>query len=149
MFFKKNNQKASEIKKNEQKITEVGKNDLKITEVKRKRQDSEEEEIEQPSCSSKTAEPTPTIKKESVSVTPYQNDIVVSSDRESTGAEKPAIPEFDKIECNRIIEKLFLVNMPDDFFDFWKFCKSLSPKNPQGMMTRFTAQNFFFFFIFS
>lgn len=134
------------FKRNDQKATEVVKNDQKTTEVKRKRQDSEEkeEEIEQPSCSSETAERAPTPEGDSVSETPDQKDIV-SSDREDTESKTLSEPsEINKIKCNEIIEKLFLVNMPDDFYDFWEFCKSLSPKNPQGVITRYNARNVFF-----
>ena len=31
-----------------------------------------------------------------------------------------------------IIHKLFLVKMPNDFYQFWEFCEELCPENPSG-----------------
>lgn len=119
-------------------------NDQKAAEVKRKRQDSEEreEEIEQPTCSSESAEraPTPTEQSDSPSET-TDHEVAVSSDQEDTKSKtSPKPSEINKTKCNQIIKKLFLVNMPDDFYDFWEFCKSLSPESPQGMITVFLAE---------
>ena len=30
------------------------------------------------------------------------------------------------------VQKQFLVSLPDDFFSFWEFCKSLEPTSPSG-----------------
>jgi len=46
-----------------------------------------------------------------------------------------------KVMCpqNTIKEK-FLVDMPQDFYDFWEFCKDLNPTAPEGivLLTIFT-----------
>ena len=31
------------------------------------------------------------------------------------------------------VKRKFLVQMPEDFYQFWDFCKSLNPSNPQGL----------------
>lgn len=30
----------------------------------------------------------------------------------------------------KLIKQLFLVNMPEDFYSFWEFCKSLNKEDP-------------------
>lgn len=32
----------------------------------------------------------------------------------------------------RTIKERFLVDMPQDFYDFWEFCKHLNPTAPEG-----------------
>lgn len=44
-------------------------------------------------------------------------------------SEKRALESFDKKE---FIKEKFLVEMPEDFFTFWEFCKTLNPKDPQN-----------------
>jgi hypothetical protein len=41
----------------------------------------------------------------------------------------PPTPENEK----EAIKQKFLVDMPEDFYSFWSFCKSLSPDKPEGM----------------
>jgi hypothetical protein len=41
----------------------------------------------------------------------------------------PSTPENEK----DAIKQKFLVEMPEDFYSFWSFCKSLSPDKPEGM----------------
>lgn len=109
MFFTRNNEKTSE--------------------AKRKRQDSEEEskETEQPSCSSESSDKaaSPCRKNEPLSETP---------DQDAELKTRPESAQIDSDKCSQIIKKLFLVTMPQDFYDFWDFCISLSPKNPQGVL---------------
>ena len=33
------------------------------------------------------------------------------------------------------VKRKFLVQMPEDFYQFWEFCKSLNPSDPQGTVT--------------
>ncbi len=40
--------------------------------------------------------------------------------------------ELDREECCKIIKKFFLVDMPDDFYSFWSFCRSLNRGNITG-----------------
>lgn len=40
------------------------------------------------------------------------------------------IDDFSQLK-NQVKEK-YLVQMPDEFFTFWKLCKKLSPRNPIG-----------------
>lgn len=41
------------------------------------------------------------------------------------------------------IKESFLVNMPEDFYQFWEFCKSLSAANTQGsQQIIFNSANF-------
>ena len=35
-------------------------------------------------------------------------------------------------ELNELIQKLFFVKMPDDFFEFWNFCVDNCPDDPQS-----------------
>lgn len=39
----------------------------------------------------------------------------------------------DKVPHETIKEK-FGINMPQDFFDLWEFCKELNPQKPQGIV---------------
>ena len=42
--------------------------------------------------------------------------------------------EEDKV-CTDMREKVkrkFLVSMPDDFYEFWEFCKSIDPSHPES-----------------
>lgn len=47
------------------------------------------------------------------------------------------------------VKRKFLVQMPEDFYQFWDFCKSLNPSNPQGLCVAIrlgrVAQTFFSF----
>ncbi|XP_071630509.1 histone PARylation factor 1 isoform X2 [Temnothorax longispinosus] len=73
-----------------------------------------------------------------------ENDKDISSDKveASTEREKISLNRYNshnstehnvsenKSEAERIIMDLFLVEMPDDFFKFYEFCKSISKDNP-------------------
>ena len=39
------------------------------------------------------------------------------------------------------VKRKFLVQMPEDFYQFWDFCKSLNPSNPQGLCCYTTWQS--------
>ena len=39
----------------------------------------------------------------------------------------------DPADIREDIKSKFLVEMPEDFYKFWDFAKSLHPKNPQGI----------------
>lgn len=54
--------------------------------------------------------------------------IIVTEENEKSCAN---VSEEDS---QQIIKKLFLVDMPADFFSFWSFCKSSSPQNPRGKL---------------
>lgn len=36
------------------------------------------------------------------------------------------------------VKRKFLVQMPDDFYQFWELCKSLNPSNPTGLLCTYT-----------
>ena len=36
-------------------------------------------------------------------------------------------------EVRENVKRKFLVQMPEDFYQFWEFCKSLNPSDPQGI----------------
>jgi hypothetical protein len=44
------------------------------------------------------------------------------------GEDLPPTPEDEK----EAIKQKFLVEMPEDFYSFWSFCKTLSPDKPEG-----------------
>jgi len=50
------------------------------------------------------------------------------------------LPPTPADEKESIIQK-FLVEMPEDFYSFWSFCKTLSPDKPEGMVY-FSSCNF-------
>ena len=33
---------------------------------------------------------------------------------------------------HEILKEKFGINMPQDFFDLWEFCKDINPQKPQG-----------------
>jgi hypothetical protein len=39
----------------------------------------------------------------------------------------------DKKEGKILIKKLFIVDMPDEFYSFWDLCVKLNPINPLGV----------------
>lgn len=38
-------------------------------------------------------------------------------------------------DLSKAIKQLFLVEMPQDFYDFWEFCNTVDEKNPQGVFS--------------
>ena len=47
-----------------------------------------------------------------------------------TEEDLPPTPADEK----ESIKQKFLVEMPEDFYSFWSFCKTLSPDKPEGMV---------------
>jgi len=45
----------------------------------------------------------------------------------------------DKEEAKRIIKKMFLVDMPDEFYHFWDLCLQLNTKNPLGIFNNISG----------
>jgi hypothetical protein len=39
----------------------------------------------------------------------------------------------ESLDTDNIVKKLFLVDLPQDFYAFWEFCKSLKPNSPSCM----------------
>ena len=56
-----------------------------------------------------------------------------SSDEDVDGAEMPESP----VDVRENIKSKFLVEMPDDFYDFWKLCKKLNAEDPLGNFSFF------------
>jgi hypothetical protein len=54
-----------------------------------------------------------------------------------TEEDLPPTPEDEK----ETIKQKFLVEMPEDFYSFWSFCKTLSPDKPEGIV-HFSSCNF-------
>jgi hypothetical protein len=42
-------------------------------------------------------------------------------------------PKLSPKELNELIKDIFLFEMPEDFFYFWQFCKTLKPEKPEGI----------------
>lgn len=63
-----------------------------------------------------------------VTVSSLLVDVDIESDRVS-----PA-------EAQAVISRLFLVEMPDDFFQFYEFCRSISEKNPLNVLREFNLR---------
>ena len=64
-----------------------------------------------------------------------EEDIALEADGEREKEDAPSnlqnIPA-DPADIREDIKSKFLVEMPEDFYQFWEFAKSLHPKNPQG-----------------
>ncbi|KAK6960496.1 UPF0609 protein [Biomphalaria glabrata] len=56
----------------------------------------------------------------------HKSEDTVSSELEDPDDPCPSSPE----DVKENIKRKFLVDMPDDFYSFWEFCKSLNPKDP-------------------
>jgi hypothetical protein len=48
----------------------------------------------------------------------------------------PPTPEDEK----EAIKQKFLVEMPEDFYSFWSFCKALLPDKPEGIVLFFSCK---------
>ena len=42
--------------------------------------------------------------------------------------------ELTDLDLQRSIKEKFLVDMPQDFYDFWEFCKDLNCTCPEGII---------------
>ena len=64
-----------------------------------------------------------------------EEDVALEADEERDKEDAPSnlqnIPA-DPADIREDIKSKFLVEMPEDFFQFWEFAKSLHPKKPQG-----------------
>ena len=49
-----------------------------------------------------------------------------------TGVESKSNDDIEMTDPQRTIKERFLVDMPQDFYDFWEFCKHLNPAAPEG-----------------
>lgn len=56
----------------------------------------------------------------------HKSEDTVSPELEDSDDPCPSSPE----DVKENIKRKFLVDMPDDFYSFWEFCKSLNPKDP-------------------
>ena len=65
----------------------------------------------------------------------FAEDIALEADEERDKEDAPSnlqnIPA-DSADIRKDLKSKFLVEMPEDFYQFWEFAKSLHPKNPQG-----------------
>ena len=53
-----------------------------------------------------------------------------SSDEDADDLEVPESP----VDVRENIKSKFLVEMPEDFYDFWKLCQKLNAEDPLGKM---------------
>ena len=71
-------------------------------------------------------------------------DFAVGKDTASANVEEHTKEDAHSVETHigttadigEDIKSKFLVAMPEDFFQFWDFAKSLHPKNPQGQFVK-------------
>ncbi|OWF54879.1 histone PARylation factor 1-like [Mizuhopecten yessoensis] len=61
-----------------------------------------------------------------------KDDAEESPDDEDDDDDMPSSPE----DLKENIKRKFLVEMPDDFYDFWEFCKSKNSKHPEDAMSK-------------
>ena len=45
-----------------------------------------------------------------------------------------ASKDSDDTKMTDLIKEKFLVDMPQDFYDFWEFCKDINHTAPEGML---------------
>lgn len=48
------------------------------------------------------------------------------------GSVSACFSPLDIPEARRVIKDKFLVDMPEDFYEFWKFAQSLDQKDPSS-----------------
>ena len=68
--------------------------------------------------------------------------VAVGDGASSTAQIKSSTTEAcdDINDTTDIIHKLFLVKMPNDFYQFWEFCEELCPENPSGNYAKITEK---------
>lgn len=54
-----------------------------------------------------------------------------AADAQSDESEDETPPD-SPTDVKENIKSKFLVEMPDDFYDFWEFAKTINSKNPSG-----------------
>lgn len=83
--------------------------------------DGEKQEIAENSDTNSSAVETKESDKETQDHTPEK-----TKDNET---QNPKVSE-NIDDAKQFIKNKFLVDMPEDFYQFWKFCTKLNPKNP-------------------
>lgn len=58
----------------------------------------------------------------------------VASTEECVESDEESLPSPDDGAEN--IKRKFLVEMPEDFFEFWEFCCHLDKKKPRGKLSK-------------
>ena len=50
--------------------------------------------------------------------------------------------ELDQESCDvrENVKRKFLVEMPEDFYQFWDFCKCLNPSRPEGKISSYPSR---------
>ena len=56
-----------------------------------------------------------------------------TANADDEGQDRPASPE----DVKQNIKQKFLLEMPEDFYTFWDFAKTIQPGNPNGKLGRF------------
>lgn len=70
--------------------------------------------------------------KKSPSVSGSSPEMSDISDELLADAMEIALSENEVLEKKKtLIKKFFLVDMPDDFYQFWEFCKGINEKDPR------------------
>ena len=52
-----------------------------------------------------------------------------------SGSEAEQIPANESGDVRKWVHDLFLVKMPEDFYQFWDFCEEVCPQAPSGTHT--------------
>ncbi|KAJ8298299.1 hypothetical protein KUTeg_024830 [Tegillarca granosa] len=99
----------------------------------KKTEKSEEEVEKKKEEKEKDDSPDSDTEETSTSVQPEVSDEDIEEE-----SDTPPPPSPDDVAEN--IKRKFLVEMPEDFYEFWEFCKSENSKNPNGKYT-FTKRN--------
>ncbi|XP_065200635.1 histone PARylation factor 1 isoform X2 [Planococcus citri] len=127
------------VSKSKRKIDQVMAEDSHEQDDTAHRRDDNSEENESndvKKLASEVSSPEKTVKNETGKA--------ISEKIEAEGSEKTTISEEDVEEVTEgvseedgeiIIKKLFLVEMPRDFYSFWEFCTTLSSRNPKDALS--------------
>ena len=59
-----------------------------------------------------------------------QEEINTEEERAIVDSDEEPLPSPDDVVEN--IKRKFLVEMPEDFYEFWEFCCHLNSKKPRG-----------------
>ena len=69
----------------------------------------------------------------SLTVATVSPSVCVLSDVSTADVSEESPPPASPVDIKENIRSKFLVEMPQDFYDFWDFAKSLSKNKPQGI----------------
>jgi hypothetical protein len=74
------------------------------------------------------------VNKKEQKVAPPGNNVPVLVENECKVLSVPVEEDLPPTPANEreAIKQKFLVDMPEDFYSFWSFCKSVSPDKPEG-----------------